>query len=81
MWLWLAWAAAVIPLACSTLSSATAAWNWLVSRQGGAVPNQEAMQIASRRAKDDVVVICFSGRGDKDCFEVARLQGEEIRPI
>ena len=41
----------------------------------------EAMQIASRRAKDDVVVICFSGRGDKDCFEVARLQGEEIRPI
>ncbi|TMQ33840.1 MAG: tryptophan synthase subunit beta [Planctomycetota bacterium] len=38
----------------------------------------EAMQIASRRAKDDVVVICFSGRGDKDCFEVARLQGEEI---
>ncbi len=24
---------------------------------------------------EDVVVICFSGRGDKDCFEVARLQG------
>jgi tryptophan synthase beta chain len=38
----------------------------------------EAMEIASRRAKDDVIVICFSGRGDKDCFEVARLQGEEI---
>jgi tryptophan synthase beta chain len=38
----------------------------------------EAMRIAARRAKDDVVVICFSGRGDKDCFEVARLQGEEI---
>jgi tryptophan synthase beta chain len=38
----------------------------------------EAMRIASRRARDDVVVICFSGRGDKDCFEVARLQGEEI---
>jgi tryptophan synthase beta chain len=38
----------------------------------------EAMRIASQRAKDDVVVICFSGRGDKDCFEVARLQGEEI---
>ena len=28
-----------------------------------------------RRARDDVVVICFSGRGDKDCFEVARLRG------
>jgi tryptophan synthase beta chain len=38
----------------------------------------EAMRIASKRGKDDVVVICFSGRGDKDCFEVARLQGEEI---
>jgi tryptophan synthase beta chain len=38
----------------------------------------EAMRLASRRAKEDVVVICFSGRGDKDCFEVARLQGEEI---
>jgi tryptophan synthase beta chain len=38
----------------------------------------EAMRIAARRAKNDVVVICFSGRGDKDCFEVARLQGEEI---
>ena len=38
----------------------------------------EGMRIAARRSKDDVVVICFSGRGDKDCFEVARLQGEEI---
>ena len=38
----------------------------------------EGMRIAARRAKDDVVVINFSGRGDKDCFEVARLQGEEI---
>jgi tryptophan synthase beta chain len=38
----------------------------------------EGMRQASNRAKDDVVVICFSGRGDKDCFEVARLQGEEI---
>jgi tryptophan synthase beta chain len=33
----------------------------------------EAMKIASRRAKTDVVVVCFSGRGDKDCAEVARL--------
>ncbi len=38
----------------------------------------EGMRIAARRAKEDVVVINFSGRGDKDCFEVARLQGEEI---
>ncbi len=38
----------------------------------------EAMRLAARRAKEDVVVICFSGRGDKDCYEVARLEGEEI---
>ncbi len=38
----------------------------------------EGMRQAAKRSKDDIVVICFSGRGDKDCFEVARLQGEEI---
>lgn len=38
----------------------------------------EAMRIAARRKADDIVVICFSGRGDKDCYEVARLEGEEI---
>jgi tryptophan synthase beta chain len=38
----------------------------------------EGMLQAARRAKDDVIVVCFSGRGDKDCFEVARLLGETI---
>jgi len=38
----------------------------------------EGMRLAAQRRKEDVVVICFSGRGDKDCFEVAQLQGEEI---
>lgn len=38
----------------------------------------EAMRLAARRPAADVVVICFSGRGDKDCYEVARLQGEEL---
>ena len=33
----------------------------------------ETMRIASKRNKDDVVVLCFSGRGDKDCAEVARV--------
>ncbi|MGL6073664.1 MAG: tryptophan synthase subunit beta [Fimbriiglobus sp.] len=33
----------------------------------------ETMRIASKRSKDDVVVLCFSGRGDKDCAEVARV--------
>ena len=36
----------------------------------------EAMQIAKSRAKNDLVVICFSGRGDKDCAEVARVMGK-----
>lgn len=38
----------------------------------------EGMRLAAKRKRDDVVLICFSGRGDKDCYEVARLQGEEI---
>jgi tryptophan synthase beta chain len=38
----------------------------------------EGMRIAAKRGKDEVVVICFSGRGDKDCFEVAELQGEKL---
>jgi tryptophan synthase beta chain len=38
----------------------------------------EAMRVAAKMRKDQTVVICFSGRGDKDCFEVARLRGEEL---
>jgi tryptophan synthase beta chain len=38
----------------------------------------EAMRIAAKRAHEDVVVVCFSGRGDKDCYEVARLEGEPL---
>jgi tryptophan synthase beta chain len=34
----------------------------------------EIMRIAAKRPKNDVVVLCFSGRGDKDCAEVARLE-------
>ncbi len=38
----------------------------------------EAMRLAARRDRDEIVLVCFSGRGDKDCYEVARLQGEDI---
>jgi tryptophan synthase beta chain len=38
----------------------------------------EAMRLAARRPANDIVVVCFSGRGDKDCFEVARLLGEDV---
>jgi tryptophan synthase beta chain len=36
----------------------------------------ETMRIAAARGKPDVVVLCFSGRGDKDCAEVARLMAK-----
>ena len=36
----------------------------------------ETMREAARRDKDDVVVLCFSGRGDKDCAEVARVMAK-----
>src|SRR5205823_2946204 len=36
----------------------------------------EARREAGRRGKDDVVVVCFSGRGDKGCEEVARVVGD-----
>ncbi len=37
-----------------------------------------AMQLAAQRQPTDVVVICLSGRGDKDAHEVARLRGESV---
>lgn len=58
---------------------------YLCSRLEGILPALETahavvegMRIAAKRAKEDVVVICFSGRGDKDCYEVARLEGTDI---
>jgi tryptophan synthase beta chain len=38
----------------------------------------QVLKTACQRSKDDVVVICLSGRGDKDVYEVARLLGKEI---
>ena len=38
----------------------------------------KAMEIASQRGPDEIVVACLSGRGDKDAFEVARLKGMQL---
>ena len=38
----------------------------------------QVLKTAGQRSKDEVVVICLSGRGDKDVYEVARLLGKEI---
>ncbi len=35
----------------------------------------KAMDLAAERSKDEVIVICLSGRGDKDAMEIARLKG------
>ena len=37
----------------------------------------ETMRIAAKRPQDDIVVLCFSGRGDKDCAEVARVMASK----
>jgi tryptophan synthase beta chain len=34
----------------------------------------KAMDLAARRSKDEMVVVCLSGRGDKDANEIARLK-------
>lgn len=37
-----------------------------------------AAELAARRKPDEVIVVCLSGRGDKDAAEVARLQGRQF---
>ncbi len=36
----------------------------------------KGMEVAKERGKDEVVVICLSGRGDKDAGEIQRLKNE-----
>jgi tryptophan synthase beta chain len=36
------------------------------------------MQLARGKSKDHVIVVCLSGRGDKDAAEIARLKGDPI---
>jgi tryptophan synthase beta chain len=38
----------------------------------------KAMEIAAQRPADQIVLVCLSGRGDKDAAEIARLRGETI---
>ena len=37
-----------------------------------------AMKIVPEMSKDDSVIICLSGRGDKDVAAIARLKGVDI---
>lgn len=54
----------------------------LVARHEGILPAlesshavAEALKIAARRQSTETVVVCLSGRGDKDAAEIARLRG------
>ncbi len=38
----------------------------------------QAIELAARRGPEEVIVVCLSGRGDKDAAEVARLRGDEM---
>nr|WP_297171445.1 tryptophan synthase subunit beta [uncultured Agathobaculum sp.] len=56
-----------------------------LSRIEGIIPAIEsahavahAMKIAPQMAKDQIIVINISGRGDKDCAAIARYRGEDI---
>ncbi|GIW98577.1 MAG: tryptophan synthase beta chain [Pirellulaceae bacterium] len=56
----------------------------LVAKTEGILPALEsshaiakAMELAATLPKEKVVMVCLSGRGDKDAAEIARLRGEE----
>jgi len=56
-----------------------------VARTEGILPALEsahalayALERARQRKPEDVIVVCLSGRGDKDVNEVARLTGQEL---
>jgi tryptophan synthase beta chain len=36
------------------------------------------LKVAGQRSPDEAIVVCLSGRGDKDVYEVARILGMEI---
>ncbi|MEW4488682.1 tryptophan synthase subunit beta [Thalassoglobus sp. JC818] len=57
----------------------------LVAKLEGILPAVEsshavahAVKAAKKRSRDEIVVVCLSGRGDKDISEVARLTGIEM---
>jgi len=57
----------------------------LTARKEGILPALESSHAlaqsfkeAARLGPEKVLVVCLSGRGDKDAFEVARLRGEPM---
>jgi tryptophan synthase beta chain len=67
-----------------TDAEALEAYN-LTARQEGILPALEsshalaqAFKEAAGQSPEMLLVVCLSGRGDKDAFEVARLRGEPM---
>ncbi len=57
----------------------------LLSRLEGIIPALEsahavahAVELAPKMKPDQILVICLSGRGDKDCVEVAEKLGQKL---
>jgi tryptophan synthase beta chain len=57
----------------------------LLARSEGILPALEsshavakALEVAAKRPRDEAIVVCLSGRGDKDAAEIARLRGEQF---
>jgi len=55
----------------------------LIAKTEGILPALESshaiakgIEVAKERNKDEIVVVCLSGRGDKDAAEIQRLQGK-----
>ena len=58
---------------------------YLLSRTEGIIPAlesahavAEAVKLAPRLAKDKIIIVNLSGRGDKDVQQVAKLRGLEL---
>ena len=56
----------------------------LLARTEGIIPALEsshaissACKIAAGRSKDDIVLVCLSGRGEKDAAEIERLRASD----
>jgi tryptophan synthase beta chain len=56
-----------------------------LARREGILPALEsshavahALKLAGRMSTGSLLVVCLSGRGDKDAFEVARLRGDAM---
>ncbi|MEO1973321.1 MAG: hypothetical protein ABGX07_17310, partial [Pirellulaceae bacterium] len=37
----------------------------------------KTIEIAAQRSSDEIILVCLSGRGDKDAAEIRRLRGDE----